>query len=74
MIRIELPQHLRTLAHVDREVQIEVVGAVTQRSVRSTFHPMRGQLESDCAGLAGGAFGRGADAGVKNALRFGILG
>ena len=33
MIRVELPQHLRTLAHVDREVQIEVVGAVTQRSV-----------------------------------------
>ena len=33
MIRIELPQHLRTLAHVDREVQIEVEGPVTQRSV-----------------------------------------
>jgi molybdopterin synthase sulfur carrier subunit len=33
MIRVELPQHLRTLAHVGREVQIEVEGPVTQRSV-----------------------------------------
>src|SRR5207244_12008656 len=33
MIRIVLPQHLRTLAHVDGEVTIEVEGAVTQRSV-----------------------------------------
>jgi hypothetical protein len=33
VIRVELPQHLRTLAHVDREVQLEVEGSVTQRSV-----------------------------------------
>jgi sulfur-carrier protein len=33
MIRIELPQHLRTLAHVDREVQLDVEGRVTQRSL-----------------------------------------
>ena len=33
MIRVILPQHLRTLAHVDSEVQIEVEGPVTQRSV-----------------------------------------
>ena len=33
MIRIELPQHLRTLARVDGEVALEVVGAVTQRSI-----------------------------------------
>ena len=32
-IRVELPQHLRTLAHVGREVQIHVEGPVTQRSV-----------------------------------------
>jgi molybdopterin synthase sulfur carrier subunit len=32
-IRVELPQHLRTLAHVGREVPIEVEGPVTQRSV-----------------------------------------
>ena len=32
-VRIELPQHLRTLAHVGNEVPIEVEGPVTQRSV-----------------------------------------
>jgi sulfur-carrier protein len=32
-IRVELPQHLRTLAGVGREVQLEVEGAVTIRSV-----------------------------------------
>ena len=33
MIRVVLPQHLRRLAGVEREVQLEVEGAVTQRSV-----------------------------------------
>ena len=33
MIRVELPQHLRTLAKVGREVQLDVTGAVTLRSV-----------------------------------------
>jgi sulfur-carrier protein len=33
MIRVELPQHLRTLAHVSGEVKLEVEGRVTQRSV-----------------------------------------
>jgi len=33
MIRILLPQHLRTLAHVDGEVKLDVEGPVTQRSV-----------------------------------------
>ena len=33
MIRVELPAHLRTLARVGREVQLEVEGQVTQRSV-----------------------------------------
>lgn len=32
-IRVELPQHLRTLAHVGREVQLEVEPPVTLRSV-----------------------------------------
>src|SRR2546427_7933609 len=32
-IRVILPQHLRTLAHVGSEVTIEVEGPVTQRSV-----------------------------------------
>ncbi len=33
MIRVVLPQHLRTLAHVDRELRLQVEGPVTQRSV-----------------------------------------
>ena len=33
MIRVVLPFHLRTLAHVGNEVWLEVEGAVTQRSV-----------------------------------------
>jgi hypothetical protein len=33
MIRVILPQHLRTLAHVGREVTLEVEGPITQRSV-----------------------------------------
>ena len=32
-IRVILPQHLRTLAHVGTEVTIEVEGPITQRSV-----------------------------------------
>jgi len=32
-IRVELPQHLRTLAHVGHEIQLQVDGPVTQRSV-----------------------------------------
>jgi len=33
MIRVELPAHLRALAKVGREVQIEVEGTATLRSV-----------------------------------------
>ncbi len=33
MIRVWLPGHLRTLARIDGEVQLEVEGQVTQRSV-----------------------------------------
>lgn len=33
MIRVVLPAHLRTLAHVGFEVQLNVDGPVTQRSV-----------------------------------------
>jgi sulfur-carrier protein len=33
MIRVVLPAHLRTLAQVSGEVQIEVAGQVTQRSI-----------------------------------------
>ncbi|MGZ4553126.1 MAG: MoaD/ThiS family protein [Mycobacteriaceae bacterium] len=33
MIRVVLPAHLRLLAQADREVQLDVAGAVTQREV-----------------------------------------
>ena len=33
MIRVILPEHLRTLARVDGEVELEVEGTVTLRSV-----------------------------------------
>jgi molybdopterin synthase sulfur carrier subunit len=33
MIRVVLPAHLRKLARVDREVELEVEGQVTQRTV-----------------------------------------
>ncbi len=33
MIRVVLPHHLRTLAHVGVEVQLDVAGQATQRSV-----------------------------------------
>ena len=33
MIRVVLPPHLRTLARVGREVELQVDGPVTQRSV-----------------------------------------
>ena len=33
MIRVVLPAHLRTLAHVDGEVKLDIEGQATQRSV-----------------------------------------
>src|SRR5215471_2923076 len=33
MIKVVLPAHLRTLAHVDGDVELEVAGEVTQRSI-----------------------------------------
>ena len=43
MIRVVLPAHLRTLAHVDGEVKVDVEGRATQRSVLDaleTCYPM----------------------------------
>jgi molybdopterin synthase sulfur carrier subunit len=37
MIRVILPHHLRTLAHVGTELELEVKGPVTQRSVLDTL-------------------------------------
>jgi molybdopterin synthase sulfur carrier subunit len=48
MIRVVLPAHLRTLAHVSGEVKLEVEGQATQRSVLDAIeacYPMlRGTL------------------------------
>jgi hypothetical protein len=33
MVRVVLPFHLRTLAHIDSEVELEVEGVATERSV-----------------------------------------
>jgi hypothetical protein len=48
MIRVVLPQHLRTLAHVGNEVTIEVKGPVTQRSIldalENSYPMLRGTI------------------------------
>jgi len=48
MIRVILPPHLRTLAGVEREVQLEVEGPVTQRSVldalEASYPVLRGTI------------------------------
>ena len=33
MIRVVLPHHLRTLAHVGKEVELQIDGPITQRSI-----------------------------------------
>ena len=48
MIRVVLPHHLRTLAHVGNEVALDVLGAVTQRAVldavESAYPMLRGTI------------------------------
>jgi sulfur-carrier protein len=48
MIRVQLPTHLRNLAHTGREVQLEVEGPVTLRSVldalESSYPALRGTI------------------------------
>ncbi len=48
MIRVMLPQHLRTLAQVRGEVELEVSGQVTQRSVldalEASYPMLRGTI------------------------------
>src|ERR1700687_2488360 len=54
MIRVMLPQHLRTLAHVDGEVKLDVEGQATQRSVLDALeirYPMlRGTIRDHVTG------------------------
>ena len=48
MIRVVLPAHLRTLAHIDGEVKLDVTGAVTQRAVldalEAAYPTLRGTI------------------------------
>jgi molybdopterin synthase sulfur carrier subunit len=48
MIRVVLPPHLKGLAHVSGEVQVEVVGPITQRSVvdaiEASYPMLRGTI------------------------------
>ena len=48
MIRVRLPQHLRTLAQAGREVELQVEGPVTQSSVldalEATYPMLRGTI------------------------------
>jgi molybdopterin synthase sulfur carrier subunit len=48
MIRVVLPAHLRTLAHLDGEVTIDVEGQATQRSVldalEASYPMLRGTI------------------------------
>jgi sulfur-carrier protein len=48
MIRVELPAHLRNLARVAGEVQLEVAGPVTQRAIidalEASYPALRGTI------------------------------
>jgi sulfur-carrier protein len=48
VIRVVLPAHLRTIAHVTGEVTLDVDGEVTQRSVldalEARYPPLRGTI------------------------------
>ena len=54
MIRIHLPVHLRTLARIKGEVNLEVPGEVTQRSVldalESRYPMLRGTIRDHMTG------------------------
>ena len=48
MIRVVIPQHLRTLAHLDGEIKLELEGPVTPRAVldalEARFPMLRGTI------------------------------
>jgi sulfur-carrier protein len=54
MIRVILPSHLRALARIDGEVQLDVVGPVTQRSVldelEARYPALRGTIRAHDGG------------------------
>ena len=54
-IRVELPQHLRTLAQIKGEVELEVAGPVTVRSVvdavEARYPMLRGTIRDHVTGV-----------------------
>jgi sulfur-carrier protein len=54
MIRVVLPAHLRVLAKVDGEVQVQVTGEITQRSVldalEASYPMLRGTIRDQHSG------------------------
>ena len=54
MIRVELPAHLRLLAHVRGEVKLEVEGQATQRSLldalEARYPTLRGTIRDHVTG------------------------
>src|SRR5690348_12692347 len=54
LIRVALPAHLRTLARVDREVELQVTGLVTQGSVldalEARYPVLRGTIRDQRTG------------------------
>jgi len=54
MIRVVLPAHLRALARVDGEVQMDITGPVTQRSVLDALEGRYPMLRGTIRGHDGG--------------------
>jgi sulfur-carrier protein len=54
MIRVVLPAHLRTLTQVNGEVELEVAGLVTQRSVLDALEARYPVLRGTIRGHDGG--------------------
>jgi sulfur-carrier protein len=55
MIRVVLPAHLRTLARIDGEVQLDVANPVTQRTVLDALEGRYPVLRGTIRGHEGGA-------------------
>jgi len=54
MIRVVLPAHLRTLARVNGEVELQVEGAVTQRALLDALEARYPVLRGTIRGHGGG--------------------
>jgi len=54
MIRVRLPAHLRTIAHIDGEVHLDLEGPVTQRAVldalEARYPTLRGTIREHGTG------------------------